>query len=317
MPRTIENIDMLTTGLANDHAIKAREGLVGAQLAPRVGVETPTGVYYTYTKEQAFKVVDDTFSENGEAKNITKTGTKTPYNTTQHGNKILIKKDEAILKIGPFVKADKDFIQDCVDNIEKNQERRIRDKFLNLPGRSISLTGTGSAKTNKWTNGGGDPYLAFLDAISSCYYRPNLVTIPEGVFDVLEFHPVLIAKLGEANMIKKVNEDTLAKLFRIDRVLIAKGKADFGKQKADKSSNPTVIWGNNVMFTYVDERKDVPCGMKTIIVQYPGADGNGYIVRKWDAPTKGIMGGYEIQVACDIEEHVVSDELCFSIQDVL
>lgn len=317
MPRTVEYIAQLETGLANDYSIKAREGLVGANIAPRVPVSKPEGEYYTYTKEQAYKTTDDTFSETGEAKNITKAGTSVPFKTKQRGNKILIKEDEKRFKTGPFIKADVDFIQNIIDNIEKNQEKRIRDKFLGLSGRSLILTGTGSAKTNKWTNDGGNPYLAIVDGIKACFYRPNLMVIPESVFDTLEFHTVLISKLGEANMIKKVSEETLAKLFRIDSVIIAKGKADFGKQKADKSTNPAAIWGNNLILTYTDPRKDIPCGMKTVIVQYQEADGNGYVVRKWDEPKKGILGGYEIQVACDIDEHVVSDELCYSIQEVL
>ncbi|MBN2546561.1 MAG: hypothetical protein JXB50_12245 [Spirochaetes bacterium] len=317
MPRDIEYIAQLETALANDYSVKSREGLVGAVIAPRVGMTRPEGSYYTFTKEQAYKVTDDTLSETGEAKNLTIAGTPETYKTIQRGNKILIKNDEKRFKIGPFIKADKDFIQKIVDNIEKNQERRIRDKFLGLSGRSAVLSGTGSAKTNKWASNGGDPFLAIQDAIKACFYRPNLMVVPEGVFDVLEFHSILLAKLGEANMIKKVSEETLAKLFRIDRVVIAKGKADFGKQKADKSVDPSVIWGNNVMFTYTDSRKDVPCGMKSLIVEYAEADGAGYVVRKWDEPKKGILGGYEIQVACDISEHVISSDLCYSIQEVL
>lgn len=317
MPRTIEYIATLETAFANDYSLIAREGLIGPIIAPRVGVSKPEGIYYTYTKDQAYKVVDDTFAETGEAKNITIAGTPCTYKTTPRGNKILIRLDEQRFKDGPFVKADKDFIMAIVDNIEKNQEKRIRDKFLNLPGRSISLTGTGSNKTNKWTNGGGNPFEVIKDAIHSCFYRPNVMVIPESVFDAIEYHPVLIQKLGEANMVKKVDEETLSKLFRIDKVIIAKGKADFDKRKEDKSVNPQYIWGNNVLLTYVDARKDAPCGMKTIIVEYPEANNAGYIVRKWDAPTKGILGGYEIQVACDIEELVIAPELCFAITDVI
>ena len=61
------------------------------------------------------------------------------------------------------------------------------------------------------------------------------------MFDAIEYHPKLLEKLGEANMIKKVDETTLGKLFRIDRVVIAKGKADFGKRTAAKNVAATGI----------------------------------------------------------------------------
>lgn len=55
---------------------------------------------------------------------------------------------------------------------------------------------------------------------------------------------MLLAKLGEANMIKKVDEDTLAKLFRVEKVIRAEGKADVGKKKEDNSLTLAQLWGD-------------------------------------------------------------------------
>jgi hypothetical protein len=57
------------------------------------------------------------------------------------------------------------------------------------------------------------------------FFRPNLLILPEAVYDALEYHPRLLDKLGKANLIKKVDEANLAKLFRIDKVVTAKGRA--------------------------------------------------------------------------------------------
>jgi hypothetical protein len=123
--------------------------------------------------------------------------------------------------------------------------------------------------------------------------------------------------LGEANLIKKVDEKTLGKLFRIDRVVIAKGRADFSKRKADKTLALSGIWGNNVVLAYTSEAWDEPCAGKTLMVKYPQADGSGYVVRTWDEQDGGILGGEYVQAAHDVTELVVSANLLFVIKDVL
>jgi hypothetical protein len=38
------------------------------------------------------------------------------------------------------------------------------------------------------------------------FFRPNLLILPEAVYDAIEYRPHLLDKLGEANLIKKVDE---------------------------------------------------------------------------------------------------------------
>ena len=310
-------IESLLTGVAADHSIKAREELIGDVLFPIVKVAKPTGLFYTYSKEQAYKIIDDTMSETGEAKELKWAGDRQSFFCTPRGNKTFINNDEERFKEGPFVKADLDFVKDIITNIERNREKRIIDKVLNLPSRNTTLTGTGTAKTNKWANGQGNPYDAIKDAINLCFYRPNILVLSRTVLDALEVHAKLLDKLGEANMIKKVNIETLQKLFDIEKVVIAEGRGDSTKQDSSGSINPTLFWGNNVVLAYADSRPNVPCAGKTFMVNYTEADGNGYVVRKWDEPRNGILGGHTIQVACNMDEFVISNDLIYAIKEVL
>ncbi|MDR2808071.1 MAG: hypothetical protein LBB43_03590, partial [Spirochaetaceae bacterium] len=126
-----------------------------------------------------------------------------------------------------------------------------------------------------------------------------------------------LEKLGEANMIKKVDEQTLAKLFRIDKVIIAKGRADFGKRGESKSVTVTNIWGDTVVLAYTSNTWNEPCAGKTLMVKYNEADGSGYVVRTWNEEDGGILGGEYVQVSHDVVELVVSEELIYSLKDVL
>jgi hypothetical protein len=139
----------------------------------------------------------------------------------------------------------------------------------------------------------------------------------EAIYDALEYHPELIKKLGEANLIKKVDEANLAKLFRIDRVIISKGRADFGKRNQEGSVEPKDIWGDAIILAYVDDQWDQPCAGKTFTLKYKQADSDGYVVRTWDEEDGGVLGGEYIQVAHETDEVVVCNDLIYTIKDVL
>jgi hypothetical protein len=241
--------------------------------------------------------------------------------TTAYGLKIFIDKADLEFMDGPFKMWERKKTEMVVSKLELAQEKRVADTLFALSGRSTTLSGTGTAKTDKWgsasASAGGDPHAAITEAIGQCFYRPNLMIIPEAVYDAIEYHPRLLDKLGEANLIKKVDETNLAKLFRIDRVIIAKGKADFGKRKADKTVTVSGIWGDNVVLAYTSDAWDDPCAGKTLAVRYTEADNQGWIVRAWDVEDGGLLGGEFVQVGHDVCELIVAKELVYAIKDVL
>jgi hypothetical protein len=222
---------------------------------------------------------------------------------------------------GPFRLYEKQAVERLTSKLELAQEKRVANKVLALPGRFTALSGSGTAKTNKWSasggNTGGDPFGAVNDAIEQMLSRPNLMIINEAVYDAIEYHPVLLAKLGEANLIKKVDEQNLAKLFRVDKVVIAKGKADFGKRNKDKTLSLSSIWGDCVVLAYASSVWDEPCAGKTVSVKYREADNQGFVVRTWDEEDGGTLGGEFVQVAHDVDEMVVCKELIYTLKEVL
>ena len=322
MPRELGYVSPLLSNLASDHSIKVRQELIGPIIFPRISVGKPSGKYATFSAETAFKVPNTAMAgERSRAAEFAASGDMRNYATSRHGLKSFIDEGDLEFMDGPFKLWERRKTELLTSKLELAQEKRTADTIFDLPGRSVSLSGTGATKTNKWANAsdaaGGDPYAAIVDAIERLFYRPNLMVVPEAVYDAIEFHPRLINKLGEANLIKKVDEANLAKLFRVDRVLIAKGKADFGKRNASKSVTVSGIWGDNVVLAYTSDVWDEPCAGKTVSVNYPQADNNGFVVRTWDEEDGGILGGEYVQVAHDTTELVVAPELIYSIKHVL
>jgi hypothetical protein len=322
MPREVGYISPLLSNLASDYSRKAREGLVVPVLFPRIIVGKPSGNYACFDKENAFKVPDVTLAgEQSQANIFASSGKMESYSSKQYGLKSFIDEGDLLFMDGPFKLWERRKTELLVGKLELAQEKRVADMVAALSGRSTSLAGAGATAANKWSGAsdttGGDPYTAINNAIAQLLFRPNLMILPESVYDAIEYHPRLINKLGEANLIKKVDETNLSKLFRIDRVIIAKGKADFGKRDKDKSITLSSIWGGNVTLAYTSDVWDEPCAGKTLIVNYPQADNTGYVVRTWEEEEGGILGGEFVRVAHDVCELVVAPELIYTIKDVL
>jgi hypothetical protein len=322
MSREKGYVSPLLSNLASDYSVKAREGLVAPIVFPRVPVGKPTGKYATFSAEDAFKVPDVTMAgERASANEFAASGKMETFATNRYALKSFIDEGDLSFMDGPFKLWERRKTEMIVNKLELAQEKRIADTILGISGRSATLSGTGAGVGKKWANAsdaaGGDPAADIRAAIMQMYFRPNLMVIPEAVYDAIEFHPRLLDKLGEANLIKKVDEANLAKLFRIDRVIIAKGKADFSKRNEGKTLTLSGIWGNNVVLAYASDIWDEPCAGKTLIVNYPQADNSGYVVRTWDEEDGGMLGGEYVQVGHDVEELVVSENLIYSIKDVL
>jgi len=318
MARKYGYIDLLLSNLAVDYSQRVRDGLVGSIIFPRISVPKPSGKYAKFDKAAAFKVPDVTMAgERAQANEFHASAKKVSYATTPYGLKSFIDSADLEFMDGPFKLWEKRKAELLVSKLELAQEKRIANTVLNLSGRSTTLSGVGTGKTNKWANGQGDPFQAIQDAIARLFFRPNLLLFNESIYDVLEYHPILIAKLGEANLIKKVDEANLAKLFRVDRVIIAKGRADFGKSNVGESVDPKSIWGDAVILAHTNDQWDQPCAGKTFCLQYKEADSQGYVVRTWDEDDGGVLGGEYIQVAHETEEVVVCEDLIYTIKDVL
>ena len=318
MARKYGYVDPLLSNIAVDYSQRVREGLVGSIIFPRIPVPKPSGKYAKFDKEAAYKVPDTTMAgERSQANEFHASAKTVNYATTPHGLKTFIDSADLEFMDGPFKAWEKRMTELLVSKLELDQEKRIAKKILTLPGRSTTLTGTGSGAGHKWSNGGGDPFTDIKSGIAQLFWRPNLILFNEAIYDVLEYHPVLIAKLGEANLIKKVDEANLAKLFRVDRVIISSGRADFAKRNQAESVDPKSIWGDAVILAHTNDQWDQPCAGKTFSLQYKEADNQGYVVRTWDEEDGGVLGGEYVQVAHETDEVVVSEELIYVLKDVI
>jgi hypothetical protein len=78
----------LLSNLASEYSIKAREGLVGSIIFPRITVAKPSGKYAVFDKEAAYKVPDATMAgERSRANEFWASGKMKQYATAPYGLK--------------------------------------------------------------------------------------------------------------------------------------------------------------------------------------------------------------------------------------
>ena len=116
----------------------------------------------------------------------------------------------------------------------------------------------GAGQTIHWSDPTSDPIGDMRNAIStmeeSTGYTPNTFTMGKRVFDALEDHPDIVDRIKYSGMTgaggnpARVNENTLAQLFGLERVLVSRAirnTADEGQASAHE-----FIAGKNALLSY-------------------------------------------------------------------
>lgn len=248
MPREHGYISPLLSNLAVDYSAKVREGMVDPLLFPRVEVGKPSGKYAVFSEENVYKVPDVTLAgERAQAKEFATGGKMASYATSPYGLKSFIDKADLEFADGPFKLWERRKTEILITKLELAQEKRIADLVTNLDGRFTSLAGEGAKAENKWSKpscSGGNPVEAINAAIKKCFFRPNTMVLSEAVYDALEYHLVILKRLGEANLVKKVDEESFSGLIRsLSRKAEPTSETEAkGEKSAPKASGETRLY---------------------------------------------------------------------------
>lgn len=311
----MDRVDKLLTGYAVDYSKRIAKGLVADILFPTVKVDEPSGKFQVFGID-AERIPDTALASNGgSAKAVSFKATTKQYSCEDHALKENVDKKKLEYTEGAFAVFEKKKVDIITKQLRLAREKKTKEKLFGVSGRSQALSGT-TGNTAKWAGGKGEPVLVIKAAIEKLAYRPNTMVIAESVFDTLEFHPKVLAALGEINTIKQVTPEILGKIFRIENVLIAKGKADFGNRKADNTVASSSIWGNTIVLAYVSEEENEPCVGKTF-KEKQDAQGNEYLVRKWDSDEGGLKGSRTVQVGTSYDVNLVCEDMFWLIKDCI
>lgn len=143
------------------------------------------------------------------------------------------------------------------------QEKAWATDFFAAGVWTTDITGVaasvGAGETLQWSDTTADPIGDIRNAITtveeSTGFTPNTLTIGKRVFDALEDHPDIVDRIKYSGMTgregspARVNSNTLAQLFGLDRVMVMRAIENTATEGATNSHS--FIGGKKALLSYV------------------------------------------------------------------
>jgi len=321
MPRDVKGyVDPLLSGFAVDYASVFARDLVGSLLAPAIPITKPDSQYAYFGADIYAQLPDTELARNGGKPNrVGGRGEKKPVNAIDHGLDAALDLRDAELEDAPFAPSERRAVRSLVSKLSLAHDRRVKDKLLAEAGRSESLAGNGTGAANQWSGQGGDPVAKVESRKADMIVDPNIMVIGRDVWQALKKNPKIISRVGEVQTTKVVTLETLAALFDIDKVVVARGQV--GGKRQNKSSSATLsgIWDGLCVIAYVDENlsDESLTAAATFYVRYPEAGNEMWFVRTYDDESSGMRGSRIVFAGNSSDEKVVCPKAFWAIKSVV
>ncbi len=317
-PKVKGYVDPVLSGFAVDYSARMREGMVGTRLFPVVRIPKPDAKYRVYDLAR-YIVPDTALGQNGgRARRIDEEGDFAPVNARPFGlERPLDERDTRhIEKAMDGMR--RQSVRWLIERLEADRERRIHSIAVNVPGRHTDLVGAGGGIDNKWSGAGGKP-IEKIEAVKELFaVAPNTMVISRDVYRVLRNHSAILDRIGQLQNVRRVTPEALAQVFDIDNVIIADAKLGASKKKNKNGTvNLQYIWSEEVVLAYVSTQEDDIRAGASFMVDYPEADNNGIIVRRYEEEQSGLLGSEVLFAGMDSEEKIVCPECIYSINSIL
>lgn len=292
MPEPKEiHVDAILTNIAVQYRNKA---FVADEILPVLPVQKKSDKFYIYNKPDRFSIHPTVLAPKAEANEVDWSISTDTYSCTNHALRDLVTAEEEANADSPITPRI-DTVEYLTDIMLLAREKRVRDTLY--AGLSYDTP------TTKWNAEGSDPIKDIETAKESMFLDPNIIVIPRAVFAVLKNHQKIVDRVKYSQR-GVITPDLLAELFEVDRVVIAVSR--YNSAKPGKTPVYEDVWGKDVYLAYVDPRpgaKKVTLG-HTFRWNIPGSR-EGWSVRTWDEPRRGIRGGTMIQVEHSDDERIV------------
>ena len=278
---------------------------IADQILPIMPVNNKTGRYLKYAKADRFAIVDTKLAPRAEAREVEWSASDENYICKGQALKEFLGDDEKNNMPVPL-QAETDTTEFVTDLMQLARERRVASLLAaNVPGAAAGA---------KWSVAGTDVIKDVNTAIQNCFAPANTIIMSWDVLNALDANTDIKDRI-KYSQLGVLTTDLLAKLFKVDRVIVGKSRYNTAK----KGQNPSFaqVWADNVYAAYINPRPSP----KTLTLGVSFAEslfaGKGYRVRTWREEKRGLGGGQMIQVEASLDEVLMATDVAYAIQDVL
>lgn len=310
-------VDPVLTAIAIGYRNDALSFIADAVL-PRMPVYGEMFKWTEFPLAEGFRVVDNRVGRTGRVNRVEFTAAERTGAVEDFGL-------EAPIPISDIIEADRMRAQG-LGNVDPeanavmllahynmiNRERRVAQLVQNpaLYDAANKLVLAGSDQFSDFAN--SDPIDTIKAVLgSTLVYRPNQVTMGFKVWDKIRSHPKLInAVKGGLTTEGMITKEQFAALFELKRVLV--GEAYLDTARFGQSPNVARIWGNDMVFQYIDPAPAIG----GITHGFTGVYGSK-IAGRYEDQNVGLKGGRVIREGERIKELIVAPGVGFLLQDVV
>ncbi|CAN5193364.1 hypothetical protein BH09SUM1_BH09SUM1_07220 [soil metagenome] len=300
--------------LTNVSIAYRNSAFIAPQIAPEVQVRRQSDRYFIYDSEQeAFRSTGDGRAPGAEASEVDFALSSDSYYCDDHALESVVPDEERENSDSPL-QPEIDRVEFLTDKILLNQEIALAAKLRNSAVIPYQNLGDASAV---WTDPAVDPAekieLAKSAILTAVQQLPNTLVLPYAVYSALRNHPKVVERVKYSSL-GVVGSGTLAELFDIERVLIARA----AKNIAARGQAPSMqsVWGNDAILMHVPTRVSLKSVAPALTFVWSQAIGSsrGHGVQSWrEERRKAAM--LRVQKYYDIK--VVAPKAAFILQDAI
>lgn len=300
------HVDAILTNLA----IKYRNsGYVAGEIFPVVPVQKRSDEFYVFEKPERFTPVDTRISPRSEANEVEWNASTDNYSVKDYGLKEAVSHEQEKNADTPLRprSTTTEFLTDLI-----LLDREIRVK--NLLENKLSST----TVTNKWDAEGGKPLEDLKAAINQCFIKPNVIIIPEKVWNVLKDHSTVLERVKYGGMVKAATE-VISNILEVPKILVPTCKYNTAARGRNKAAVYDGVWGDNIYMGYVTGSpalNQVSLGYVFAKTEH-AANNAPWVTRVWDDPARGKGGSTMIQVETSTDERIVCSDVGYALKDCL
>ncbi len=267
--------------LTNVSIAYRNKAFVASQISPQVLVRKQSDRYFIHDSgRDSFRSTADGRAPGTEASEVDFALSSDSYYCDDHALESAIPDEERDNSDSPLMpEIDRvEFLSDKILlNAEINLAAKLRDSSA-IPYLDLS------SGSKEWDNNSNDPVAnietakqAILDAVQ---VLPNTLVLPFAVYTALRNNTNITDRVKYSNL-GVVGTDTLAELFDVERVLVARAVQNIAPRGQAPDMEP--VWGNDALLLHVPERvslKSVAPSLSFVWSQAAGSS-HGHSVQTW------------------------------------
>lgn len=233
-----------------------------------------SGKYYKFDKAK-FRNEYDKRAPGAKSKEATPWNVSTgTFFCEDHALKDIVPKEIEDQADAP-IDAQKDTVEALTEVLKVNKEKAAADYLTS----STNITQyTALSGTSQWSDfENSDPIKDIKTGKStvhaSIFKDPNVLVLGKPVFDKLVDHPDIVERIKYSGP-GVVAEDVLARVFQVEKVLVA--GAGYNSVKEGQTDSMSYIWGKNALLCYVNNGSNLKSITLGWTVKY-----QNFTVKKW------------------------------------